>query len=269
MAQRINTLPLQDNQFIEWYIKTGYAKRYIQFEVNEFVYLPYTGKDETFIYTLFETFFTLKYPGYLLDEPQKTIIKKLIDIHIHKSKRSGMFLSGPIGTGKTMLLAIWLEFRQKLLSPTPVIVDIANYNETKKLKQLEIWVTSSRDLKIRLKDEGYCVFEDIPGDIVLFDDFGLGADTNYYGQSLNVNEQFIYGLYDKFKSHANIELYISSNLTFNEVKDHFNLRAYSRLLEMVNPEYIISEDHRKNDDCIKVFPTFSKPKNKDYKPEKW
>lgn len=205
---------------------------------------------------LFDAVQRLKYPGVESTDQQNGIIKKLAEKWVEKKTNRGMVIFGPVGTGKTQTSLEWLEFKLRLLAPVSGKIDRLNYQECKRIKRKKLLILSTSELRDRFYREKFELWSNIEGDLVFFDDIGLNDTINFFGQNINLVEEFIYCLYDRFKTKG-LEFYGTTNKIPEDLKKDLNLRAFSRLNEMADFVILAGEDRRKNPEkCLKAWPNF-------------
>ncbi len=266
------TLEKQPTEFIDRWMRAVTRNSIIQLDADkadEYVYLPYSGNDTDLILTLFAKYISLKYPDHRFEDIEKPIIRTLAEIATGTSQKRGVVISGPVGAGKTELLRFWMDFRMRVLAPKGVTSGIKNYAEITRIRTPELTVFSSREIRTRFLEFGYSFFENLNGDILFVDDMGLGAMANYFGDKVNAVEELIYSWYERSKHCPGIEFYATTNMLRKDVKESFNLRAYSRLWEMIDWVTYAGEDRRKEGKCTSNWPEFPKNKRPKYRPDKW
>ena len=152
---------------------------------------------------------------FLQDEP--TAFQFGIDLN------KGIFLSGPVGCGKTTLMTIMKSITKAenkfIMKPCrevsfEFITDgyevIHRYS-----KNMKLGAGSAGSLK-------YC-----------FDDLGIESNLKFYGNECNVMAEVLLSRYDLFIA-KKLQTHITTNLSANEVETHYGIRVRSRLRQMVN-----------------------------------
>ena len=262
LATMIDTLEQQEQKFINWYawacLRYG---NFYSFEIGEYVYLPYAGSNIEVILRLFDAVQKLKYPGVESTNQEIEIVRKLAEKWVEKKTTLGTILCGPVGCGKTTLLLEWLEFRIKVLAPSPGEINRSDYGKCRRIRRKKILVLSPDVLRARFYREEFELWQNISEDIVFVDDIGLIPTINHFGHDIKLLEELIYSQYDRFK-YNEIELFGTTNLLPEELKKDLNLRAFSRLNEMADLQIMTGEDRRKNPEtCLKAWPNFKNLKD--------
>jgi len=136
--------------------------------------------------------------------------------------RKGILLTGPVGCGKSCLMAL-LRFFQ----PEP----------------LRYQLKSCRDISFEFIQNGYeTIFRYSRGYVneqkinpkhYCFDDLGTENNLKYYGNECNVMGEILLSRYDLFVSRM-AQTYLTTNLTSSELEQCYGNRVRSRLREMFN-----------------------------------
>jgi len=136
------------------------------------------------------------------------------------SLRKGLFLGGPIGSGKTSLM--------KLMSTVP--------KPNRKYR-----IRSTREISFEFARDGYDVISrysklsynsDGP-QIYCFDDLGAEQTLKLYGNECNVMAEILLSRYDHFVQ-MGMATHITSNLSASDIEEQYGLRVRSRMREMFN-----------------------------------
>lgn len=259
----MSSLETSSEKFLNWYLTTlirGHQRTVGR--MDDLIYLPYSGNDAEFIFKLFRLFVKMKYPDFSIDESNSPVIKHLIKIVTDPEAKRGLIIRGAVGTGKTALILVWLEFRQIVLSaPGHRLVDLQHGLSERRLTIRDYTPT---ELISRVAKDGYSFFEHLNKSIVFFvDDIGLANTVTSYGTEINILEQLIYSRYDSFKYQPNLELYGTTNIASTPLKKAIGERAWSRLMEMVNWNggLLSGDDRRSKNNQLKKWPTFLKSFN--------
>ncbi len=272
METLVLTLENQPTEIIDRWMLAVTRNSIVQLDAekaDEYVYLPYSGNDADLILTLFAKYISLKYPDHSFEDIEKPIVRALAEIASGTSQKRGVVISGPVGAGKTELLRYWMDFRLKVLAPKGVTSGIKDYSDIMCIRKPELTALTSREIRTQFLETGYSFFEKLEGDILFIDDLGLGAMANYYGDKINAVEELIYSWYERSKYYPQIEFYATTNLLRKDVKESFNLRAYSRLWEMVDWLTYAGEDRRKDGKCTSNWPELPNNQKPKYRPDKW
>jgi hypothetical protein len=135
-----------------------------------------------------------------------------LGLQLHK----GIFLTGPVGCGKTTLMKL-----MNTLTPNTFIIK------------------PCRDITIEFIEEGFSVItkyskglSDIAR-IFCFDDLGVESSLKYYGNECNVMAEILLTRYDLFISRKLIT-HITTNLSAQEIEETYGTRIRSRMREQFN-----------------------------------
>ncbi len=132
----------------------------------------------------------------------------------------GLFLSGPIGCGKTSLM--------KLMRTVP--------NADRKYR-----IRSTRDISFEFAQDGYEVISrysklsynsDGP-QTYCFDDLGAEQTLKLYGNDCNVMAEILLSRYDHFWQ-TGMTTHVTSNLSASDIEAQYGPRVRSRMREMFN-----------------------------------
>jgi DNA replication protein DnaC len=250
LRQKMNTLLTESDQFINWLVTKAVHHPFVKCD-RDIVYLRYTGKDMTFIFRLFKAFISKHFPNFILDAKNSSIIEYLISITTGKAPKRGLILHGTVGTGKTLLLILWIEFRTIFLENSKPDLGMLNG-----LRSTEYCFYTSGDLIREFNKEGHEFFNYKHGDILILDDIGEQAEINNFGTKINLLSEMITSRYSQFKQDSTLELYATTNLISNQLKNVIGERAFSRLYEMCewNEGLLNGQDRRFSDNPVKRWP---------------
>lgn len=151
---------------------------------------------------------------------------KLLNIDLNK----GILLSGPIGCGKTSIMALikpffYNKFEYKIKTCREISFEYAK-NGFESLQQY----TQKQHTQNRLT--GYC-----------FDDLGAEQNIKHYGNDLNVMAEIIITRYEDFVQNQSIT-HITTNLSASEIESLYGNRLRSRMRQMFN---LITFSHESRD----------------------
>jgi DNA replication protein DnaC len=150
---------------------------------------------------------------YFLDD-EYTAAKFEIDLS------KGILLSGPVGCGKTSLMALMRYV------PQP---------------NKKFFMKTCRDISFEFIKDGYEVIQryshghntHAEHKNYCFDDLGTEKNLKYFGNECNVMAEIILSRYDIFIS-KKIYTHITSNLSASEIENAYGNRVRSRLRNMLN-----------------------------------
>ncbi len=135
------------------------------------------------------------------------------------SLQKGLFLTGPVGCGKTSLMML-LRFFQP---PSQRYV-----------------VRSCRDISLAFIKDGYDIIHAFnlgagltTPRVFCFDDLGIESNLKYYGNECNVMAEILLSRYDLFVSHG-LLTHVTSNCNSSEIERFYGNRVRSRMREMFN-----------------------------------
>jgi len=210
---------------------------------------------------LFKGYIRLAWKGFTIDETNLKAIEFLINIVCGKTDRKGLILRGECGVGKTILILVWLKFRETILAPPNLKKPIQRDDFNERLIKCSFFEPTS--LFSGFENSKFEFFAQQFGDILVIDDLGLNTAINYFGTPTNIIENIILSRYVDFKANSNLEFYGSTNVTTATLSDLIGKRAASRLSEMAAWEegLITGDDRRKDPSRLKVWPVLS-TKNK-------
>jgi DNA replication protein DnaC len=132
----------------------------------------------------------------------------------------GILLSGPVGSGKTTLMAI---------------MKYINHKDNK------FYMQTCRDISFEFIKEGYEIihkysrgsYTQTECKNYCFDDLGVESNLKYYGNECNVMAEIILSRYDLFIS-KKVITHITTNLSASEIEIMYGNRVRSRLRAMLN-----------------------------------
>lgn len=234
LRRRISTIQTESDDFVKYYIskcKDGIFYRIDeQYKPTQYIDVSYNGENTEAITRLFREYAAQFYPDFVIDQTNIGAIEYMVKIAAKKSEKRGIVLHGPVGSGKTMLLLLWAEFRQKVMNAQKYVV----------------YFTPTKLAGTFIKN-GYEMFEKNLGQTLILDDIGINCEGNYFGTKTNVLAELIYSRYNSFKKKDDLELYCTTNLLSTEIQKVIGERAWSRLQEMTewNEGSLTTKDRRK------------------------
>lgn len=147
-----------------------------------------------------------------LSPPNKTIRELLVNFLAmtkHEAQKTGLFLSGGTGTGKTTALKI-----------------IAGYRDYK------VFYADELVSRYRAKGDSMMYSELFNGaKNIIIDDIGCEPTLFIYGMKFELIEQLIIERHRQFINHGHLTLF-STNLSKEDFITRYGHRIYSRLVEM-------------------------------------
>ncbi|MGC4041967.1 MAG: AAA family ATPase [Flavobacterium sp.] len=152
-----------------------------------------------------------KLTAYFLKDETMT---NQLDIDLNK----GILLSGPVGCGKTTLMALMRYLTQP-----------GN----------KFYIKTCRDISFEFIKEGYEIIHrysrasQAECKNYCFDDLGVEKNLKYFGNECNVMAEIILSRYDLFIS-KKAQTHITTNLSASEIEGAYGNRVRSRLRGMLN-----------------------------------
>ena len=140
------------------------------------------------------------------------------------SPKKGILLSGPVGCGKSTLMALLDYF----------FPPMTQYR-----------IKASREISFELEKDGYSVISryskgamrNLGGQIVpqvwCFDDLGIDQPVKYFGTECNVMAEIMLSRYDQFVN-GGVLTHATTNLSATELEERYGNRVRSRMREMFN-----------------------------------
>lgn len=185
---------------------------------------------------------------YEFNDQNKTVIKKLVhyfaqDPELEKmglSARKGIFLFGPVGTGKTTIMTAMNHWvKQRKLNNVFRLVNCRDIQWQFTKSGGEVLEMYGRRSFIYDYHKG--LLKDKPI-IYCFDDFGAENRAKHFGNDTNVMEEVLQDRYAE-----GIITHITSNLgkNWDKVEEIYGTRIRSRSREMFNLIELEDVDHRK------------------------
>lgn len=171
---------------------------------------------------------------FAIQETDKPIIKRLLayflkdELICNKLQidlQKGILLSGPVGCGKTTLMALMKYFNNQ---------------------HLHFYIVKScRDVSFEFIQEGYEVIHryskqsfhrigqnEIPRHYC-FDDLGTENNLKYFGNECNVMAEILLSRYDLFVTRK-LVTHLTTNLSASEIENLYGNRVRSRMREQFN-----------------------------------
>jgi hypothetical protein len=143
---------------------------------------------------------------------QDEVAAPQLGLHLHK----GIFLTGPVGCGKTSLMKL-----MNSLAPNTFLMK------------------PCRDITFEFMEEGFSVIHKYSkglsdvARIFCFDDLGVENSLKYFGNECNVMAEILLTRYNLFISRKLIT-HITTNLSAQEIEDIYGQRIRSRMREQFN-----------------------------------
>lgn len=209
------------------------------------------NKEEPTVNDLCNSFhaFAIERKGeYLLTNENEGVIKRLV-LHLYGHSESklnpkrGIYLCGPVGTGKTTLMELLSKWLVYVKRPSFAFVscrDIQQEFATNGYKDLLRYTKLSyiHNGRTRGPQNGsitYC-----------FDDFGSEGNATFWGNKVNVMEEVLQDRYREFETHGMIT-HMTSNLKVNTelMKKKYTDRVADRINGMFNIVELLGDSFRK------------------------
>lgn len=191
----------------------------------------------------FSDFCLKKNPEFKLTAFNEPVIKQLVLYFMaHEEStlnpKKGIYLCGPVGTGKTTLmryLSEWAKGKFIFVSCRDIQQEFARDGFECLLKY------SKKSYKFKggfhSPENGaitYC-----------FDDFGSEGRSKFYGNDVNVMEEVLQDRYNEYETHGMLT-HMTSNIIGGEVmQEHYGLRVRDRIRGMFNKVVLKGETFRK------------------------
>jgi len=146
------------------------------------------------------------------------------------SLQKGLFLSGPVGCGKTSLMR-WFSKAQ----PRPRFLLVSSRKIARQFLEDGYAVIDKYGYKsFRHKHTGFGSQLQYDQPITYcFDDLGLEPEHRRFGNDCNVMAEIILDRYDQMKQYGMLT-HMTSNLNAEELEQHYGQRVRSRFKEMFN-----------------------------------
>lgn len=164
---------------------------------------------------------------YAIDKYNIDVVKNLCyyftnDTRFYGNLQKGLLLFGGVGIGKTTLMHFFKRNPRatyKVVSCRDIESDFSSEGEKSvRICSFNIAIPENEFLQ---REIGFC-----------FDDLGTEANAKFYGKEKNVMAEILLNRYDNrlpfYFTH------VTTNLSHDEVKEQYGLRAYDRLKEMFN-----------------------------------
>ncbi|MBS1567004.1 MAG: ATPase, partial [Bacteroidetes bacterium] len=136
--------------------------------------------------------------------------------------RKGIMLAGPVGTGKTSLMNL---IRYILPAPSRHLM--------RSCQQIAFdFATGGYPQVIMYSKGSFFAGSETPVS-VCFDDLGLEATLQHYGNSCNTMAEILLSRYDYFISHGMLS-HITTNLSSQQIEERYGIRVRSRMRELFN-----------------------------------
>lgn len=186
---------------------------------------------------------------YLLTPANEAVIKVLVLYFYGHSDnkldpKKGIYLYGPVGTGKTTLiklLGLWAKLAKRPSFVFTSCRDLQQEFATAGYKNLLKYTKHS------YKIDGRGSRSPANGSITYcFDDFGSEGNSSYYGNKVNVMEEIIQDRYREFEDHGMIT-HMTSNLKprTEMLRKLYTERVSDRINGMFNHIELLGESFRK------------------------
>jgi len=165
---------------------------------------------------------------FQLTDENKTVLNDLLMYFIGREldRNKGIWISGPVGTGKTLLFQIFKIYSSEILRKNSFIEQ--RYSELiAKFNKDEFEALSKYDISS-----------------ILIDDIGVGQiEVNHFGNEINFIDLLIDFRYSALKYKKKIT-HVTTNLYPNQFKDLVDKRTFSRMQEMFNLIELRGDDYR-------------------------
>lgn len=183
---------------------------------NTIQYLEYKGKER------FGKHFKIHTVDYqVVHKILSWIIKDKVGCVKHNiSMSKGILLVGPVGCGKTSLMALFSNLTAKSRS---------------------YYIKPARQITLEFTKHGYDVIHKYTRSVrspvpLCLDDIGIELPMKYFGTPVNVIGEILLSRYDLFIS-KQLLTHGTTNLNSDEIEERYGIRVRSRLREMFNLIY--------------------------------
>lgn len=205
-------------------------------------------KDAAYWHSSFLAFAKANQPTFVVDRNNEEVINQLCfffarDARFIGNLRKGIYLAGPVGTGKTFTMKVFMRIARDLYHKEKTEPYVRYTSEAQQLKEPAYIST----LKIV---EDYALYGSLYhsffNDLNHFiDDLGAEPfDACYMGNKLSVMAHLIARRYDVSPSDHR-QLFFTGNLGKSQIEAVYGQRIKSRFVEMVNFIELLGEDRRK------------------------
>lgn len=241
----------QDSKFYDFVIKQLFTEPAIRGggSINigtphdpEMIDLRYDGRDTRVVGNLFAAFIRQRVPAFVIDNSNSAAIDYLTNVYCGKAGKQGAVIRGNVGSGKTLLLLLWLYFRQNIMRDQRE--GGGHYGRPTRETTYTIY-DNLKLISLFMKYQ-YGLFERRLSDVLVIDDAGSTGSVNHYGIPVNIIENIILRRYEDYKRDPRIETYITTNLTAEAFSAQLGARAHSRCMELMefNSVILIGKDRR-------------------------
>ena len=201
----------------------------------------YEGHDPKVVNKLFWAFHRVYYPDLVIDDSNRKVILYLLGMKTRVSPKPGIIIRGNVGTGKTLIVQIYISFLQRIFKPAADAV----YLDPAVLKKNFII-------------HGYEFLDYHFGEILFLDDLGMSTRINHYGTEVNLASELILSRYKRFKKRPSLQLICTTNSLYDQLVEELGERAMSRLDEMCAwDQGALTGEDRRPDNPMKVWPNCS------------
>lgn len=160
-------------------------------------------------------------------------------------KGKGIFLQGPVGTGKTDLM---MALSHAIVRGGGTAFKIVNAKRIE--KEFNRSDDGSRDRTRIGGDHVILHYANI--EHLCIDDIGMELDGVHYGRSANIIAEIIALRYEKFRRGSNIT-HLTSNADPEQMEKRYDLRTLSRINEMCGEIYLGGPDRRRTSEMPKTL----------------
>lgn len=186
-------------------------------------------------------------PGYCIDEHNADAIDELIRYFSRYQegsldKRKGILLMGPVGTGKTTIMKIFIEIVGRSYGGT----ELQLFNCFRLFQAVRDGKDKGDAIINRLKGKGVAEQNRKVGRIMepVLDDIGMEPIVKDFGNDTHLSLEIIYDRYDLMEA-TGARTHGTTNLTTEELEDVLGTRAYDRMRAMFNLVLLDGPSRRK------------------------
>jgi len=196
---------------------------------------------ELYVHSIAQTLAEQEDFEFDIKEYQNEIFNELIayfgnfhqTLKIINPKKKGLMIVGPMGIGKTFLFKVFRSnpYQSFKLVSAKNISKAAKTDSTNFFESIKKWITPNISNNFFGQKQL----------ALMIDDLGTEDNINDFGNKTNVIQDLIEERYESFKKYKLPNLFITTNLTKDQLIERYGARSIDRLLEMLNVYIFDSE----------------------------